>query len=59
MPLIFILLILVAVCVFVAVATAALGAWSSYKTQTDAQPAALVRHDEETVTRGDPTPTNK
>jgi len=57
---IFFLLLLVIVVMAVAVlVTYMLGIWSSLERQETADPAPPVRHDAETVTRGDPTPTNR
>jgi hypothetical protein len=59
MAVIFVLLIVLAAIAIVALVTYMLGMWSSVERQQNADPAAPVRHDDQTVTRGDPTPTNR
>ena len=59
MAVIFVLLIVFAVIAVAALVTYMLGMWSSIARQEGSDPAPRVRHDDETVTRGDPTPTNR
>lgn len=59
MAVFFVVLLIVVAIAVAALITYMLGMWSSLARQEKGDPAPLVRHDDETVTRGDPTPTNR
>ena len=59
MAVIFVLLVVLVVIAVGALVTYMLGMWSSLERQENSDQAPRVRHDSETVTRGDPEPTNR